>query len=198
MGINYYQTIKAPSEGFYKDKGSKFLAFAYPVTTEDEVKIHLKTLKTEYYDARHHCYAFIIGPEGEFFRAGDDGEPSNSAGAPILNQIRSAGLTNIVVIVVRYFGGTKLGVSGLIEAYKVSTAAALEQAEVVEDYEKRTLTFSFDYHDMNPVMRTLEQEGVEIIQQDFAEYCTFRLEVAVDVVADLKKSLESIVSVVVA
>lgn len=197
MSISFFRTIRTATEGFYKDKGSKFLAFAYPVKEEEEVKEYLKDLKTTYYDARHHCYAFIMGPEGGTFRAGDDGEPSNSAGAPILNQIRSAELTNIVVIVVRYFGGTKLGVSGLIEAYKTATADALNKAEIVQDYEKSSMSFSFDYTDMNPVMRTLEQEGVEIVQQDFTENCTFQLEVAVDLMPDLKKNLESIVSVVV-
>ena len=126
-----FLTIQKKSEGIYKEKGSKFIAYAYPIKTEEEVRPLLKSLKKEYYDARHHCYAFVLGKDKKRFRAADDGEPSNSAGAPILGQIRSLDLTNVLVVVVRYFGGTKLGVPGLITAYREAAKDALNQSTIV-------------------------------------------------------------------
>lgn len=195
MSIKYFKTIENSGEGFYKEKGSKFLSFAYPVKHEEEVKEHLKGLKTTYYDARHHCYAFMIGAKGDIFRAGDDGEPSNSAGIPILNQLRSFDVTNVLIVVVRYFGGTKLGVSGLINAYSAAAKDALSNTAIVEDYEKQPLVFSFDYPDMNTVMHTLEQEGIQVCHQNFTEKCVFHLEVALGVFSEVKQKLQKILTV---
>jgi uncharacterized YigZ family protein len=132
MAVFSYRTIQAPTEGIYKEKGSKFLAFAYPVETEADVKGHLERIKKEYFDARHHCFAYMLGADRKKFRAFDDGEPNHSAGDPILGQIRSKNITNVLVIVVRYFGGTKLGVGGLISAYKTAAEDALNRAAVIE------------------------------------------------------------------
>ncbi|MCF0207048.1 MAG: YigZ family protein, partial [Bacteroidales bacterium] len=128
--VDTYKTIKQQSEGFYSEKGSKFISFAIPVVDEDEVRENLQVIKKKYFDARHHVYAFVIGDRYETFRASDDGEPSNSSGMPVLGQIRSNQLSYIMVVVVRYFGGTKLGIPGLINAYKTAAASAIENAEV--------------------------------------------------------------------
>lgn len=151
-----YFTITAPSEGLYKEKGSKFLAFAYPVRTETEVKEHLERIKKEYFDARHHCYAYILGPHKDAFRINDDGEPSGTAGKPIHGQLLSTNLTDVCVIVVRYFGGIKLGVSGLINAYKTAARDALDNATVIEKTIDIGYHLHFEYPLMNDVMRILK------------------------------------------
>ena len=130
--FDQYKSIAAPAEGLFKDNGSRFIAFAYPVETEEEVKELVSALKKEYHDARHHCFAYRLGYKGDVWRASDDGEPSGSAGRPILGQIESLGLSDVLVVVVRYFGGIKLGIPGLIRAYKTSTADALSSAQVIE------------------------------------------------------------------
>lgn len=170
-----FLTIKAPSEGVYKEKGSKFFAYAYPITSENEAQAKVKSLKKEFYDARHHCYAFTFGKDQEKFRAADDGEPANSAGAPILGQIRSFNLTNVLVVVVRYFGGTKLGVPGLINAYKTSTKDALQQAEIIEGFELLDITLHFDYFQMNEVMKTIKDYNLKIVHRDFNLNCVIHL-----------------------
>lgn len=129
--VDEYLTISKPSEGLFKDRGSKFLAFAYPVSSEDEIKEIQEHLRSEYHDARHHCYAYMLGKDKNVFRANDDGEPSSTAGKPILGQIKSYDLTNILIVVIRYFGGTKLGVSGLINAYKTAAEEALKNAKII-------------------------------------------------------------------
>ena len=166
-----YFTIQNPTEGLYKDKGSKFLAYAYSVANEEEIKERQEELRKKHYDARHHCYAWILGMDGENFRANDDGEPNHSAGDPILNQIRSFELSDVLVVVVRYFGGTKLGVSGLIQAYKEATREALQIAEKREVVLNTKLTFHFDYEAMNEIMRTVKDLGLEVIEQDFRQSC---------------------------
>jgi uncharacterized YigZ family protein len=166
-----YRTLAAPAEGIYKEKGSKFIALAYPVSSEEEIKTIYAQLKKEYFDARHHCFAFMLGAAGTRFRANDDGEPNHSAGDPILGQIRSAGLTNILVVVIRYFGGIKLGVSGLIQAYRAATAQALAAADIVEKVETATLAIGFDYQQMNAVMSLVKDFKLEIKEQDFALSC---------------------------
>jgi uncharacterized YigZ family protein len=166
-----YRTIAAPAQGIYKEKGSKFIALAYPVSTEEEVKDIYAQLKKEYFDARHHCFAFMLGAAGTRYRANDDGEPNHSAGDPILGQIRSAGLTNILVVVVRYFGGIKLGVSGLIQAYREAAAAALAAARTVEKVETAAMAIAFDYSLMNPVMSLVKELKLEVREQDFALSC---------------------------
>ncbi|WP_347158060.1 IMPACT family protein [Pontibacter chitinilyticus] len=172
-----YHTIAAPAEGLYKEKGSKFIALAYPVYSEEEVKEQLAELRKTYYDARHHCYAYSLGADKSRYRANDDGEPNHSAGDPILGQIRSADLSNVLVVVVRYFGGTKLGVSGLINAYKTAAADALAQATVVEKYETVLLQVHFQYPQMNEVMSLVKAYDLEMKAQEFALDCHLTLEV---------------------
>lgn len=164
-----YKTIAAPSTGEFRDRGSKFLAYAYPVYEEDTIQEHLAALKKEHLKARHHCYAWRLGTGGLQFRANDDGEPSGTAGRPILGQIDSFELTNVFVVVVRYFGGTKLGTSGLINAYKLSTAAALENAEIIERLLEAVYTLEFDYSLMSDVMNAVKQFDVEVIKQEFTD-----------------------------
>lgn len=173
-----YLTIASPAEGLYKDKGSRFLAFAYPIFSETDVKPLVDALKEKYYDARHHCYAWRLGIEasegGVRFRANDDGEPAGSAGRPILGQLLSRELTNLLVVVIRYFGGIKLGVPGLIAAYKEATADALAAAEVVERTEKQAVTVEFPYLVMNQVMRVVKEMNPEVVGQEFDLACTLR------------------------
>ncbi len=163
-----YQTIDEPSIGEFRDRGSKFIAYAYPATTADEALEHLTEVKKLHPKARHHCYAYRLGLDQNNFRANDDGEPSGTAGRPILGQIDSFGLTNITVIVVRYFGGTKLGTSGLINAYKTSTAESLAQAKVVKKIVRDVFQLDFEYSIMGQVMNALKQCNLDIIDQDFA------------------------------
>ncbi|MDR2009560.1 MAG: YigZ family protein [Bacteroidales bacterium] len=177
MEKDTYKTIKSESEGFYSDKGSKFYAFAYPVSSEEEFKEHLQYLKKKYHDARHHVYAFIIGSDRSFYRASDDGEPSNSSGIPVLGQIRSFELTNVAIIVVRYFGGTKLGVPGLINAYKTSAYDALSNAEIIEKTVNDDIGLIFSYDDMSFVMKVIKDYDAEIIFQEFMEEC--RIEISI-------------------
>ena len=172
-----YRTIDAPAEGLYKEKGSKFIALAYPVYTEEEVKDIVAELKKQYYDARHHCYAYSLGADKGRFRANDDGEPNHSSGDPILGQIRSADLSNILIVVVRYFGGTKLGVSGLINAYKTAAADALANAAVVERHETVLLQAHYAYPQMNDVMGLMKAYDLPIRGQHFELDCRLTLEV---------------------
>lgn len=180
-----YLTISKDSEGLYKEKGSKFIALAFPVRSEEQVKEKLEEVKKTYFDARHHCYAYILGADGAQYRANDDGEPNHSAGDPILGQIRSKELTNTLVVVVRYFGGTKLGVSGLINAYKVSAAEALEQNTVVEKLITKSVKFTFPYEEMNEVMKLVSDFELEIINQEFEMECILKAEVIVSKAEEL-------------
>ena len=172
-----YLTIAAPAEAIYKEKSSKFLAYAYPVRTEDEIRERLDALRKRYYDATHHCYAWRLGPQGELFRSNDDGEPSGTAGKPILGQLLSHSLTNCLVVVVRYFGGTKLGVSGLIQAYKESTADVLSVAEIIEQTVDLSFKIEFSYLVMNDVMRIIKEEQPNILSQEFDNLCTMQLSI---------------------
>jgi len=166
-----YLTIETASEGIFKDKGSKFIAFAYPVSSENDLKVRLDILKKEHHSARHHCWAYRIGKDGEIWRANDDGEPSNSAGKPILGQIQSKGLSNVGVIVVRYFGGTLLGVSGLMHAYKEATADALVNAKIIEVQIELEYRVSFPFEMMNDVMKFLKDNTAKIIAQTYDTAC---------------------------
>ncbi len=172
-----YYTLGSEAEALYKDKGSKFLTYAYPVRSEAEIKEHLDALRKHYYDATHHCYAWRLGPKGESFRANDDGEPSSTAGRPILGQLLSKEVTYALIVVVRYFGGTKLGVPGLIEAYKTSAALVLENAVI----EQRTVDIEtkirFSYLAMNDVMRIVKEMQPQIIDQQFDNLCTMTLSI---------------------
>ena len=166
-----YQTIAAPASGVYKEKGSKFLAFAYPVSTEDEIKKSLQQIKKEYYDARHHCFAYRLGADGATWRVNDDGEPSSSAGKPILGQLLSYQVSDVLIIVVRYFGGIKLGVSGLMNAYRQAASDALAQSEIVKKYATHSATVAFPYLQMNAVMKLLKEYPVSITAQPFDQEC---------------------------
>ena len=170
-----YKTIEVQGEAIYTEKRSKFLAFAIPVTTIEQVKEHIEVYQKKYYDARHVCYAYRLGERGEQERSNDNGEPSGTAGKPILGQIHSKELTNVLVVVVRYFGGTKLGVSGLIQAYKESTAAVIEEAEIIEKTVDRVFTLEYPYLVMNDIMRIIKEEQPNILSQEFDNLCTMHL-----------------------
>lgn len=166
-----YRTIGTNCEGIFRDKGSKFIAYAFPFRSEEKLKDVLHEVKASHPKARHHCWAYRLTPDRNVFRINDDGEPSGTAGRPILNALLSADLTNIIVIVVRYFGGTLLGVPGLINAYKSATQDALGQAEVMECTVKDSYALTFDYLHMNDVMRIIKEEGLEIEKQQFDNNC---------------------------
>ena len=167
-----YKSIASPSDGLFKDNGSRFIARAYPVETEEEVKEIVAALKKEYYDARHHVYAYRLGYLGDKFRANDDGEPSGSSGRPVLGQIDSCGLSDILVVVIRYFGGIKLGIPGLIRAYKTSTADALANAQIIEKIASRHFRVHFGYMSMNGVMKVMKDMGLEQNNQKFDMECS--------------------------
>ncbi len=172
-----YLTLQCAGTGTYKDRGSKFLAFAYPVATEADIREYLSALRKKYHDARHHCYAYILGLESQQMKASDDGEPGHSAGDPILGQIRSAGLTNTLVVVVRYFGGIKLGVGGLINAYKTAAGNALKEAKTKTVFPSSQVEFEYDYQDTSKVERILEIPDLEIISREFTSHCSVRVSI---------------------
>ena len=172
-----YRTIKGPAEGLYKEKGSKFLAFAFPVRSTDEVKQHLEALRKEYFDARHHCYAYILGPSKDVYRVNDDGEPSGTGGRPIHGQLLSADLTDTLIVVVRYFGGVLLGASGLANAYKTAARDAIEHAEIVEKTIDVRYRLQFEYVLMNDVMRIVKEFGLTPMNQDYNLDCRMELSV---------------------
>ena len=183
-------SISSPSEGLFKDNGSRFIALAYPVETEEEIKGIIDSLKKEYHDARHHCYAYRLGLDGTKFRANDDGEPSGSAGRQILGQLDSAGLSDVLVVVVRYFGGIKLGIPGLIRAYRTSTADALSKAEVVEKIAGKNYRLTFDYLAMNDVMKVLKDLNIPQSNQDFGTSCSIDVRVRLSQEKDFLDRLE--------
>ncbi len=172
-----YRTIAGPAEGLYKEKGSKFLAFAFPVGSADEVKGHLDSLRKEYFDARHHCYAYILGPTKEAYRANDDGEPSGTGGRPIHGQLLSADLTDTLIVVVRYFGGILLGASGLANAYKTAARDAIEHATIIEKTIDVRYRLLFEYAAMNDVMRILKDFGLKPEKQVFEMDCSLEIQV---------------------
>jgi uncharacterized YigZ family protein len=173
--LDTYLTIAAPSEGLYKEKMSKFLAFAEPCRTTEQAKEIVTRYKKEYFDARHVCWAYMLGAERTDFRSNDDGEPSGTAGKPILGQINSFNLTDLCVIVVRYFGGIKLGTSGLIEAYRTAAQEALNTATIEEKIIEETITIHFQYPLMGDVMRIVKEENATVLSQDFVEDCRLTL-----------------------
>lgn len=187
-----YRSIPAPAEGLFKDNGSRFIAFAYPVETEDEVKEIVASLKKKYHDARHHCYAYRLGHKGERFRANDDGEPSSSAGRPILGQIDSRELSDVLVVVVRYFGGIKLGIPGLIRAYRTSTADALDNAGTVEKIAGNWYSVRFGYLSMNQVMKAVKDLELPQRAQAFGEDCSMQCRVRLSLEEDFLKRMEDI------
>ena len=191
-----YKTIVSPAEGLYKEKGSKFLSFAYPVQSEGQIKELVAELKDKYYDARHHCYAWMLGADKKNFRANDDGEPSSTAGRPILGQIQSNDLTNVLIVVVRYFGGTKLGVSGLINAYREAAADALRNAEIVEKTVDEQIRICFSYLVLNDVMKIVKEENPEILERNFELQCEMLLSIRQKDMENLKERLSQVDSMV--
>lgn len=175
--MDTYKTITALAEGIYTEKRSKFIAMALPVRTLEEIKEHLEKYQKQYYDARHVCYAYMLGHERKDFRANDNGEPSGTAGKPILGQINSNELTDILIVVVRYFGGIKLGTSGLIQAYKAAAAEAIAAAEVIEKTVDDDVEVAFEYPFMNDVMRIVKEEEPQIVSQSYDMDCLMRLRI---------------------
>lgn len=198
MATDSYYTISAPAKGIFKDKGSKFYAFAFPVSSEDQVKESIVALKKEYFDARHHCYAYKIGLSDERYRMNDDGEPSGTAGKPIYGQILSHNLSDVLVVVVRYFGGTLLGTSGLINAYKLATVDCISNAKVVERVIKKELLLNYGYDLMSAVMRIVKDENIEVRLQDFRESCNLHLKIRLSDYQRIKEKFENIYGVTIA
>jgi len=197
MEINDYNILTKSTEGYYKNKGSKFIAVAYYVENEADVKEAMALSKKKYYDARHHCYAYRITPEKEYTRSSDDGEPSGTAGKPILNQILSYGLYNTLIVVVRYFGGTKLGVSGLILAYKSATRDLIQDAKVTKVFITRDVELSFEYPLMNSVMKVIKDEKLSIFNQDFTTDCKISIKIKKDVLKNALGKLGKIRGVII-
>jgi uncharacterized YigZ family protein len=187
-----FLTLKMESEGLYKEKGSKFLAFAYPVQNEEEVKEKLELLRKKHHDARHHCYAYILGKNQELYRANDDGEPNHSAGDPILGQIRSNQLTHVLIVVVRYFGGTKLGVGGLITAYKTAAAQSIANNEIITAVLQEKVKIDFEYLRMNEVMKLIKDYELQIIDQHFDNQCQIIIEVRQKLLDDLTHKISDL------
>jgi len=172
-----YKTIMHPSEGLYRDKGSKFIAYLYPITSENDIKEIITILKAEHPKARHQCWALRLSSDRSVFRLNDDGEPSGTAGRPILNTLLSNDLTNILAVVVRYFGGTLLGVSGLINAYKSATIEAVKNAEIIQKTVNSIFRIEFRHHQMNEVMKIVKEEDLKISNQNFDLNCSFELDI---------------------
>lgn len=187
-----YKTIEGQSEAIYTEKRSKFIAIAIPVRTLTEVKAHLEEYQKKYYDARHVCYAYMLGAERKEFRANDNGEPSGTAGKPILGQINSNELTDILIIVVRYFGGIKLGTSGLIVAYRTAAAQAIAEATIIEKTVDQDVKIVFEYPFMNGVMRIVKEEAPEILEQSYDMDCIMRLRIRKSLMPRLHARLEKV------
>ena len=190
--MDTYKTITSLAEGIYTEKRSKFIAMALPVRTLEEIKEHLEKYQKQYYDARHVCYAYMLGHERKDFRANDNGEPSGTAGKPILGQINSNELTDILVVVVRYFGGIKLGTSGLIQAYKAAASEAIAAAEIVEKTVDDDVEVAFEYPFMNDIMRIVKEEEPEILEQSYDMDCVIRLRIRRSMMPKLRSRLEKV------
>lgn len=195
QNLSSYHTIHSKTEGLYKEKGSKFIALAFPVSSEVQIKEIQENLRKEFYDARHHCYAWVLGMDDQSWRANDDGEPAHSAGDPILGQIRSFELTNILVVVIRYFGGTKLGVGGLINAYKTATEEALSKVRRVEIFETVNLKISFDYDTMSLVERLVADFDIEVMERDFQISCTLHCRLKKDLIDQFKEKITDLYNI---
>lgn len=191
-GDDVYKTIEGTAEGEYTEKRSKFLAFAHPVRTVEEVKAWVEQYQKKYYDARHCCYAYMLGAERKEFRANDNGEPSGTAGKPILGQINSNELTDILIVVIRYFGGIKLGTSGLIQAYKAAAAEAISAASVIEKTVDEEVSFMFEYPFMNQVMRIVKEENPDIVRQGYDNDCSMTLRIRKGMMPRLRDRLDKV------
>ncbi len=189
---DFYKTLKEPCEGLYKEKMSKFLSFAHPVNTAEEAKEIIKRYQKEYFDARHVCWAYMIGTDRTEYQSNDNGEPSGTAGKPILGQINSFELTNVVIVVVRYFGGIKLGTSGLIVAYREAAAEAIRNGEIIECHEQAFVEFLFPYLAMNDVMKLIKNSDVQIMEQIFDNSCQMKLAIRADYANELRTRLADI------
>ena len=187
-----YTTIRDAAEASFTEKRSKFIAFAMPVRTAEEAKACVEAVQKEYYDARHVCYAYMLGPERKDFRANDNGEPSGTAGKPILGQINSRGLTDVLVVVVRYFGGIKLGTGGLVAAYRTAASLALDQAETEVRTVDDTLTVAFEYPFMNDVMRIVKEESPDIVEQSYDTDCLMTLRIRRSAMPRLRARLSKV------
>src|SRR5215203_1065452 len=190
--MNYYNTIEKPSQAEFKDRGSRFLAYAFPISEAVDFRKRLKVLKEEHPKAAHHCFAYRIGTEGNLFRAGDDGEPSGSAGKPILGQIDSKGLTNIAVVVVRYFGGTLLGLPGLINAYKTVTSLALQLTPITQKPVLVSYELQFDYTLINEIMMVVKRFGCMILENEMQLFCRMVIGIPKDVMPSCLDKLEEL------
>ncbi|MCC8020354.1 MAG: YigZ family protein [Rikenellaceae bacterium] len=193
-----YKTIAGAAEAGFRDKGSRFLAYAYPVSDEEEIRAIVDGLRKRYYDATHICYAWRLGPEGEPYRANDDGEPSGTAGRPILGQLLSRGISDVFVAVVRYFGGTKLGVPGLINAYRTSAGEVLDRCTIIEKTLDETLTAEYSYITMNEVMKVVKDMQPAVVAQEFDNLCRITLRIRNSRAAELRTRLEKIEGLTVA
>lgn len=187
-----YKTIAETSEGSFKDKGSRFLSFAFPVTNEEEIKKIVGELRKNYHDARHHCYAYRINPENPSYRVNDDGEPSGTAGKPIYGQLLSNDLHNILIVVVRYFGGTLLGTSGLINAYKLASADCIHNAKILEKKITALFEIRFPYEKMNLVKRIIKEENIDVIHQIFDINCMMTIQIRKNAIEQVSERLEKI------
>ncbi len=192
MQVDEFKTIATMGEGTYSEKRSKFLAFSHHVESVDDVKDIVQAYRKKYYDARHVCYAYVLGPERSVFRANDDGEPSSTAGKPILGQINSCGLTDVLVVVVRYYGGVNLGTGGLIVAYRTAASEAIAASEIVTRQVEEVVTFSFPYVMMNSVMRVVKEMKSRIISQDYDGACEIKLGIRKSEAGELRKRLEKL------
>ena len=189
---DFFKTLAAPSEGMYKEKMSKFLSFAIPVTSSAEAKDIIKQYQKRFYDARHVCWAYMIGTNRTEYLSSDNGEPSGTAGKPILGQINSFGLTNILIIVVRYFGGILLGTSGLIVAYREAAANAIANGNILECHEQATVTFTFPYLGMNDVMKLIKRDNLNVTSQEFDNLCQITIQANLDDIDGIKKKIADI------
>lgn len=188
--IESFNTIKKEARAQFKDRNSRFIGLVYPVNSEEEIKQIQQDLRKEFYDARHHCYAYILGADKAVFRANDDGEPSGSAGKPIYNQLLSADVTNVLAVVVRYFGGTKLGVPGLINAYKTATKMAIDEAGILRQYNASKIELTFPYENINIAMQATSKDFVKIISQEFEMTCKMEVHVKIAELDGWVKSLD--------
>ena len=194
---DFYKTVKGVSQGIYREKMSRFLAFAEPVSSAEEARAVIKRYANEYHDARHCCWAYMIGTERNEYLSSDNGEPSGTAGKPILGQINSFELTNIVIVVIRYFGGIKLGTSGLIVAYREAAKLAIEAGEILECHEQATLSFTFPYLAMNDVMKLVKAGELRVLSQQFDNVCSMTIETDADKLPPLRDRIEAIDGVTV-
>lgn len=192
MNEDSYKTIEGTGEGYYSEKRSKFLAFAHYVEHADQAREIIDSYRKKYYDARHCCYAYVLGANRSVYRANDDGEPSSTAGKPILGQINSNNLTNILICVIRYYGGVNLGTGGLIVAYRAAAADAISHCKIVERLTEETVSFSFTYPMMNGVMRVIKDMGASIIKQQFEQTCEITLSIRKSLAEELRAKLEQL------